>query len=203
MTEDLFEVLYGAEFDYRFIEGHRKSGMGSLYTQADEDEARGVRDEARKALTRKIRRVPGTDEKQMIPYAYDKSYLRDDPRWYENQHPTQHDTSTATVWALHLNARPEMLGAILTAMSEAPETTGEYTYEGDSWVEWGTPTADLDDQHLAIYFRSKPEDAAILGASLATQASEAARTALHGYDTLTLPLPHHVSTAGDYAEQVK
>lgn len=139
--------------------------------------------------------------KQMIPYGYTKGD-REDPRWYENQHPLQHDTATATVWVLHLNARPEILGPILSAMSEADETTGEYTYEGDSWIEWGTPTADLDDQHLAIYFRSKPEDAAILGASLATQANAAAHQVLNGYDTLTLPLPHHVSTSGDYAEQV-
>jgi hypothetical protein len=190
------------------LRGQHDPAGGDGYIPGAWDEVRAafldghITDEAYECLHRTLAQLDEVPErKAMLPYAYTKSD-RDDPRWYENQHPLQSDTTTATVWTLHLNVRPEALGAVLNAMAEAPETTGEYTYEGDSWVEWGTPTADLDDQHLAVYFRSKPEDAAILGASLATQASNAARTSLTGYDVLTLPLPHHVSTSGDYAEQV-
>ena len=199
------------------LRGQHDPNGGDGYIPGAWDEVRSahldghISAEAYEVLHRALAQVDDTrSRKSMIPYAYNKGD-RNDPRWYENQHPIQHNTSTATVWTLHLNARPEILGAILTAMSEASETTGEYTYEGDSFQEWGTPAEEyakfnkgdpMDDQHLAIYFRAKPEDAAILGASLATQASDAARMALHGYDALALPLPHAVSTAGDYAEQV-
>lgn len=153
-------------------------------------------------------KVLPTEAKQMVPYAYIKSD-RDDPRWYENQHPLQHDTSTATVWCLHVEAGPKIVQPILERMSVLPETTGEYLFDGDKWVEWGTPIEDrsggpagLDEQHLAIYFHATPATAQEVGLRLAEYATQAAIAVLDPYERLAMPLPHAISTSGDWAEQV-
>lgn len=145
-----------------------------------------------------------TEAKQMIPYEFTKGD-RDDPRWYENQHPLQHDTSKATVWTLHVEAGPKIVQPILERMSVLPETTGEYLFAGDKWVEWGTPIESqsvLDEQHLAIYFHATPATALEVGTRLAEYATQAAVKVLDPYERLMMPLPHAVSTAGDWAEQV-
>lgn len=143
--------------------------------------------------------VKPTEAKQMVEYGYDKGD-RADPRWYENQHPLQHDTATATVWALHLNLHESVLKPVLERMSVLPETTGEYTY-GDSFREWGaTPPDDESDGHLVIYFHATPTQAASIGYHMANHATIAAMQAF-GAQGANIP-PYAVSTAGDYAEQL-
>jgi hypothetical protein len=147
--------------------------------------------------------VKPTEAKQMVPYGYNNGDRRD-PRWYENQHPLQHDTTTATVWTLHLNVRPEHKDAVLERMSVMPEVTGEFTYDGDSWKEWGEATKNASDQHLAVYFHATPAKAKDIGAHLADHAQFAVARA-YGADALgvmNISPTHAVSTSGDYAEQV-
>ena len=142
--------------------------------------------------------VKPPEAKTMVEYDY-LNNDRSDPRWYENQHPIQHEVRTATVWTLHLNIHPKCKDAVLSRMALLPEPTGEYTY-GDSWFEWGEKAKSDTDRHLAIYFRADPEKAQAVGYHLANHATFAAMQVLGG-DNAKIP-PYAVSTAGDYAEQI-
>lgn len=136
--------------------------------------------------------------KRMVFYDY-LNNDRSDPRWYENQHPEQHDVKTATVWALHINLHASCKDAVLERLALVPEVTGEYTY-GDSWGQWGEEVEGDDDGHMVIYFHSPPEQATFIGYHLANHVTFAAMKKLGG-DSATIPA-HAVSTAGDYAEQI-
>lgn len=127
---------------------------------------------------------------------------RTDSHWYENQIPEQHDVKTATVWALHMNIRPEVLAGVLEEASNINDAlTGEYTY-GDSWLEWGEETEDDDNRHLVIYFNAAPGWAKITGGHIADRLAMAAAVA-SGADGRPNVIPAHwVSTSGDYAEQL-
>lgn len=46
----LFEALHAAETDYRFVKAHRRTGLGSTYTETDEAARLSDRDQARQAL---------------------------------------------------------------------------------------------------------------------------------------------------------
>lgn len=141
--------------------------------------------------------VKPTEAKQMVDYDY-LNADRKDPRFYENQ-PEQHDTATATVWALHLHVHPSVADAVLERMSVMPETTGEFTF-GDSWRQWGEPTEGEHDGHMVVYFHATPVQAAAIGFNLANHATFAAMTALGG-DNADIA-KYAVSTSGDYAEQL-
>lgn len=109
---------------------------------------------------------------------------------YESN-PRECNKATASVWAVHLNCRPESKQAVL---DKAPlwgrGLTGEYTF-GDSWTEWGGQPSDDNDNHLVIYFRAiGPATARILGIELATHLG------------FTDPTRFAISTSGDYAEQL-
>lgn len=112
----------------------------------------------------------------------------------------QHDKATCTTWVLHMNLHPLVKDAVLERMAVLPETTGEYTY-GDSWTEWGEPTTDDTDRHMAIYFDATPRRAAEIGTHLANHATFAGMKALGG-DGADIP-PFAISTSGDYAEQLE
>ena len=65
----LFEALYAAEFDYRFIHEARKNGLIKVYKEEDEVEARDRRDGAREAVQRAVLRAAKDAPKPTsIPY---------------------------------------------------------------------------------------------------------------------------------------
>jgi hypothetical protein len=129
---------------------------------------------------------------------------------YERSHPTQHDTTTATVWVVHMQVEEPLLNTVLERMAVSPNTTGEYGF-GDSWTEWGEAPHGPTDLHLAVYFRAKPHTAYATAMHLWSAASIAAGRAngallarLKG--TTTTPGVGNdfaVSTSGDFAEQIK
>lgn len=143
--------------------------------------------------------VKPTEAKKMVPYGFNEGD-RSDPRWYENQLPTQHDTATATVWTLHINVHPSAKDAMLERASVLPETTGEFIY-GDSWREWGEETDDDTNRHLGIYFDATPARAFQVAEHLCNHLVMAAVKAA-GAQGGSMP-EWHVSTAGDWAEQVR
>lgn len=145
--------------------------------------------------------VKPTEGKEMVEYDYGNSKLagRDDPRWYENQHPDQHDVSKATVWVMHMPLAEEGLPAALERMSVMPETTGEYTF-GDSWIEWGEPATEDSGKRLGIYFHATPAQAYGIGYHLANHVTIAVLRSSPERE-VDVP-PYAVSTSGDFAEQL-
>lgn len=119
---------------------------------------------------------------------------------YESD-PTQLSLDTATVWVLHLKCPPSAAPLVLERLAQIPDTTGEYL-DGDSWVEWGEEPADEDDHHLAIYYRARNYGRArSVGEHLRTHAQSACLRA--GIDLSFPDTDYAISTAGDFAEQIK
>lgn len=110
------------------------------------------------------------------------------PLAYENEHLS---LDTARVWALHYGVPCSVDIVATLAALDHPALTGEYAC-GDSWIQWGEEGAP-GDWHVTVYLRaSRPETALEVGRALAQQAYGTA---------LTLDM-FHVSTAGDFAEQL-
>ena len=125
---------------------------------------------------------------------------------YENDHPKQHDIQTATAWCLHLEVQePRRVRPILEALANVPvratsgRLTGEFIEEGDSFAEWGEPREEGQSGRLGIYFvaASIPE-AQATGNFMAGIALRAA-----GEFADDLAKHYAISTAGDYAEQIR
>lgn len=125
---------------------------------------------------------------------------------------------TATAWALHVNFPPEFTGTVLALLNEmlALQESGERDYglvgryldEGDSWEEWGEPSKGDHDHHFVVYFSGEntryadqPDRVWWLGSDIATHIYM--RVIRSAEETFHPNLTFAVSTAGDFAEQVK
>lgn len=134
--------------------------------------------------------------KTMTEYGYEDSRVSTEATWYENQNH-QHDQSTCTTWAIHLNIYEQELAKVLQVLSERDYTTGQYVF-GDSWKEWGEEAEGAHDLHFVGYFT-------LDGTRTGTKAERAERIAdslaKHVVESLSRPLVYVVSTSADWAEQ--